>query len=370
MDESLLRSMSASTRPGGNLARISDARKNEPVMQIRSSGVAMRRTAFQASAGVAMISIVGAAAQPPAPLPKGEGRLRRQRQKLLRRDAAGIVRVAGENHVVEPAEQLLQHAAMVLFLRRGENQQPPVGRKALVEHFDQGGDRGDVVGGIEHHGRPPGNDFHPRRPDDFGQSAANCGLGDRPALSPQLFYRRQRHRRVGRLMAAQQTQRDIGSNSRGPTARGAYRPFLRGPLAPGYSLHLLMLGITGQVSEIKLCRRWPSLQMTRRVVIETEIDAQFHEPAAVLPGDASDHFPRFFRIDAADDRHARLDDAGLLGGDGRSVSPNCLVWSKLMLVMIDTQGEQTLVESSRPPSPTSSTAASTRRRRNDRTPSP
>ena len=45
-----------------------------------------------------------------------------------------------------------------------------------------------------------------------------------------------------------------------------------------------------------------------------------------------------------------------------SVSPNCLTWSKLMLVMIDTHGVQTLVESSRPPSPTSSTAALTLRR--------
>ena len=45
-----------------------------------------------------------------------------------------------------------------------------------------------------------------------------------------------------------------------------------------------------------------------------------------------------------------------------SVSPSCLVWSRLMLVMIERHGVQTLVESSRPPSPTSNTAAAACRR--------
>ncbi len=45
-----------------------------------------------------------------------------------------------------------------------------------------------------------------------------------------------------------------------------------------------------------------------------------------------------------------------------SVSPNCCVWSRLMLVMTDTRGVQTLVESSRPPSPTSNTTALVPRR--------
>jgi Flp pilus assembly protein TadG len=42
-----------------------------------------------------------------------------------------------------------------------------------------------------------------------------------------------------------------------------------------------------------------------------------------------------------------------------SVLPSCCVWSRLMLVMIETSGLQILVASSRPPRPTSSTAMST-----------
>ena len=131
---------------------------------------------------------------------------RRQRLKLLGRDAAGIVLVAGENHVVEPAQQLLQHAANVLFLRRGEDQQPPAGGKALGEHFDQRADRGGVVGGVEHDRRPPRDNFHPRRPDQLGQSAANGRLGNRPAASRSSSTAASATRRIGRLMPAQQPE--------------------------------------------------------------------------------------------------------------------------------------------------------------------
>ena len=51
-----------------------------------------------------------------------------------------------------------------------------------------------------------------------------------------------------------------------------------------------------------------------------------------------------------------------------SVSPRICVWSKLMLVMIDSIGSQTLVESKRPPRPTSTMAKSTRRRTKCRKP--
>ena len=44
------------------------------------------------------------------------------------------------------------------------------------------------------------------------------------------------------------------------------------------------------------------------------------------------------------------------------------MWSKLMFVMIETSGSQTLVESNRPPSPTSRTAMSTRRQSKCRNP--
>ena len=39
-----------------------------------------------------------------------------------------------------------------------------------------------------------------------------------------------------------------------------------------------------------------------------------------------------------------------------SESPNCAIWSKEMLVITDNNGVMILVESSRPPSPTSITA--------------
>ena len=41
------------------------------------------------------------------------------------------------------------------------------------------------------------------------------------------------------------------------------------------------------------------------------------------------------------------------------VSPSCFVWSRLMWVMPVTTGVTAVVESSRPPSPVSSTATST-----------
>jgi len=170
--------------------------KNEPVMQIKSSAVARRWTASQASAGVAAISV--SAALTPDPLPKGEGSFsfdagcprprplsrlrargdrRRQRLQLLGWNTAGIFQVAGENDPIEVDEQVRQHAAQVLFPRGGEDQPSPPDRKTLGKRLDQRLDRGRVVGRVEHHRRPPRDDFHPRRPNHLGQTATHRGVG-------------------------------------------------------------------------------------------------------------------------------------------------------------------------------------------------
>ena len=153
------------------------------------------------------------------PHPRPLSRLRRRRasgehlcrqcRQLLGRHAAGIVQIAGKDHVIEPAQQPLEHPAKVLFLRRAKDQQSPPGRKTLVQNFDQCLDRRRVVGRVDHHGRPPGDDFHPRRPNHLGQSAANGGLGNRPAGLLQFFHRRQHERRVGGLMPTQEPEGNI-----------------------------------------------------------------------------------------------------------------------------------------------------------------
>ena len=56
---------------------------------------------------------------------------------------------------------------------------------------------------------------------------------------------------------------------------------------------------------------------------------------------------------ADDDRDRRLDDAGLLDGDGRQRVPRCCSWSSAIEVIAVTTGVMTLVASKRPPSPTS-----------------
>ena len=78
-----------------------------------------------------------------------------------------------------------------------------------------------------------------------------------------------------------------------------------------------------------------------------------------------DHAIGLGRQRPADDRDAGLDDARLLARRSTpSVSPSCAWWSKSIDVIAAATGVTTLVASSRPPRPTSSTATSTPASRN------
>ena len=93
--------------------RISAARKNEPVMQTRSSGSATRWMASQARPAWRRSQWL-AIPSPPAPLPSGEGRPRWRRHvdaaptrpptpATARAERRGDSSVSGEHHVIKPA---------------------------------------------------------------------------------------------------------------------------------------------------------------------------------------------------------------------------------------------------------------------------
>ena len=60
------------------------------------------------------------------------------------------------------------------------------------------------MGRVENERRPTLKHFHPGRPANFGQSAADRGFRNGKAERPQLGDARQGHRRIGRLVRADQ----------------------------------------------------------------------------------------------------------------------------------------------------------------------
>jgi len=145
------------------------------------------------------------------------------------------------------------------------------------------------VGRVDHHGRATGDQLDAGGPCQPGQALTHRRLGDHPAQPGQAPQGGQRHGRVRPLMPPQQRH-----------GHAVVRP------------HVVQVPIA-KVDRAHGRRR---LQAPRRAIEELEVNPQLRQPATALLARLSDDFPRAGLGNAAHDRHARLDDARLLPGNG------------------------------------------------------
>src|SRR5690606_22323984 len=124
----------------------------------------------------------------------------RQRGQLLRRRGrrAAIAR-SGENSRLPQRQEGAQHGLQRFFLQNADDKHGPLAGKDGLQRRRQGLDAFGVVRAVQNDPRPFRHHFHPPRPGDRLQAAANSLFGQ-----PQRQRRRRGHGPVHGLMRPQQ----------------------------------------------------------------------------------------------------------------------------------------------------------------------
>ncbi len=251
------------------------------------------------------------------------------RGDLVGVDAPGVLDVAGHDHGVGQREEGGELAGQVLVAGGAEDQGPPGRREVAPEGVGQRLGRGDVVGAVDDQPGALAQDLDPRRPGQLGEPPGHgVGVDGGDAQLAQGVEAGQGDGGVLPLVLAQERQGD-----RAPVARpGPDRDRRRGS--------------AGRAAG-------------RGVVVEPEVGVEL-EPAGPSgldgPGDRRDGL---VPPDAADDGPPRLMIPAFSRAIAPRVVPSWRVWSSEIDVRTDSRGRTTLVESSRPPIPTSRTTAPT-----------